>query len=46
MGDLLPGIPYCRFDLDGRRLWPVTKPGGFGTRETMIEIVRRLRGGA
>jgi uncharacterized protein YgbK (DUF1537 family) len=46
MGDLLPGIPYCRFDLDGRRLWLVTKAGGFGARETMIEIVRRLRGGA
>jgi uncharacterized protein YgbK (DUF1537 family) len=46
MGDLLPGIPYCRFDLDGRRLWLVTKAGGFGTPETMIDIVRRLRGGA
>jgi uncharacterized protein YgbK (DUF1537 family) len=44
MGDLLPGIPYCRFELDGRRLWLVTKAGGFGTRETMVEIVRRLRG--
>ena len=46
MGELLPGIPYCRFELDGRRLWLVTKAGGFGTRETMIEIVRRLRGEA
>ena len=44
MGDLLPGIPYCRFDLDGRRLWLVTKAGGFGTPDTLIEIVRRLRG--
>jgi uncharacterized protein YgbK (DUF1537 family) len=45
MGDLLPGIPYCRFDFDGRRLWLVTKAGGFGTRDTMIDIVRRLRPG-
>lgn len=46
MGDLLPGIPYCRLDLDGRRLWLVTKAGGFGTPGTLIDIVRRLRGGA
>lgn len=44
MGDLLPGIPYCRLDLDGRRLWLVTKAGGFGTPETLMEIVHRLRG--
>ena len=46
VGDLLPGIPYCRLDLDGRRLWLVTKAGGFGTPDTLIEIVRRLRGEA
>jgi uncharacterized protein YgbK (DUF1537 family) len=45
MGDLLPGIPYCRLELDGRRLWLVTKAGGFGTPDTMIEIVRELRSG-
>jgi uncharacterized protein YgbK (DUF1537 family) len=46
MGDLLPGIPYCRFDLHGRRMWLITKAGGFGTPDTLIEIVRRLRGAA
>jgi uncharacterized protein YgbK (DUF1537 family) len=46
MGDLLPGIPYCRFDIDGRHVWLVTKAGGFGAPDTLIEIVRRLRGGA
>jgi D-threonate/D-erythronate kinase len=44
VGDLLPGIPYCRLDVDGRRLWLVTKAGGFGTSDTLIEIVARLRG--
>ena len=44
MGDLLPGIPYCRLDVDGRRLWLVTKAGGFGASDTLIEIVERLRG--
>ena len=46
VGDLLPGIPYCRFELDGRRVWLVTKAGGFGTPDALIEIVRRLRGGS
>ena len=41
MGDLLPGIPYCRFELNGRRLWLVTKAGGFGSTDTLIEIVGR-----
>ncbi|HEU5282273.1 MAG TPA: four-carbon acid sugar kinase family protein [Burkholderiales bacterium] len=43
MGDLLPGIPYCRLDLDGRTLWLLTKAGGFGTRDTLIEVVALLR---
>jgi uncharacterized protein YgbK (DUF1537 family) len=46
MGDLLPGIPYCRIDLDGRVLWLVTKAGGFGVPDTLIQIVQRLRGRA
>jgi uncharacterized protein YgbK (DUF1537 family) len=46
VGDLLPGIPYCRVDLDGRRLWLVTKAGGFGDPETLVEIVERLRAAA
>ena len=46
VGDLLPGIPYCRLEVDGRRLWLVTKAGGFGTSDTLIQIVERLRGKA
>jgi uncharacterized protein YgbK (DUF1537 family) len=46
MGDLLPGIPYCRIQPDARPLWLVSKAGGFGTRETLVDIVQRLeRGG-
>jgi uncharacterized protein YgbK (DUF1537 family) len=43
MGDLLPGIPYGRIAAAGRPLWLVTKAGGFGTRDTLVEIVERLR---
>ena len=42
MGDLLPGIPYCRLEVDGRPLWLITKAGGFGTRDTFTELVRLL----
>jgi len=42
MGDLLPGIPYCRIELDGRTVWLLTKAGGFGTREALIEVVELL----
>jgi uncharacterized protein YgbK (DUF1537 family) len=42
MGDLLPGIPYCRLEVEGRSLWLVTKAGGFGTRDALIEIARLL----
>jgi uncharacterized protein YgbK (DUF1537 family) len=46
MGDLLPGIPYSRLDLQGRTLWVLTKAGGFGVPETLCEVVARLRGPA
>jgi 4-hydroxythreonine-4-phosphate dehydrogenase len=46
MGDLLPGIPYCRLDLDDRTLWLLTKAGGFGTRDTLIEVLALLRASA
>ena len=45
-GNLMPGIPYARFGQNGRSIFLVTKAGGFGTPDTMVEIVRRLRGGA
>lgn len=43
MGDLLPGIPYARIELHGRAVWLITKAGGFGTPETLAEVVARLR---
>jgi uncharacterized protein YgbK (DUF1537 family) len=46
MGDLLPGVPYARLQVLGRTLWLITKAGGFGTPETMREVVQRLRGTA
>ncbi len=46
MGDLLPGIPYCRLEVDGRQVWLITKAGGFGTRDTLVEVVRLLQGRA
>jgi uncharacterized protein YgbK (DUF1537 family) len=46
MGDLLPGIPYARLDVHGRPLWLITKAGGFGTPDTLREVVERLRHGA
>ena len=42
VGDLLPGIPYCRIELDGRTLWLLTKAGGFGTRGTLVEVLDLL----
>ncbi len=44
-GNLMPGIPYARFTQNGRSIILVTKAGGFGTRDTMIDIIRRLRSG-
>jgi D-threonate/D-erythronate kinase len=43
MGDLLPGVPYARLQLAGRPIWLITKAGGFGTPQTMREVVTRLR---
>lgn len=44
MGDLVPGIPYSRLDLGGRPMLLITKAGGFGTPDTLADLVRRLRG--
>jgi len=46
LGDLMPGLPYARVQLDGKPLWLVTKAGGFGGRDTLYEIALRLRGGS
>jgi uncharacterized protein YgbK (DUF1537 family) len=44
LGDLMPGIPYARIRLEGTPMWLVTKAGGFGGRDTFLEVARRLRG--
>lgn len=42
-GELMPGIACARLVLDGKPLWLVTKAGGFGDREALREIGRRLQ---
>jgi uncharacterized protein YgbK (DUF1537 family) len=42
-GELIPGIACGRLVLDGKPLWLVTKAGGFGDRDALREIGRRLR---
>jgi uncharacterized protein YgbK (DUF1537 family) len=43
-GDLMPGIPCGRIRVGGRSVWLVTKAGGFGTSDTLAQVVRKLRG--
>jgi len=45
LGDLMPGIPYARIQLEGAPIWLVTKAGGFGGRDTFREVARKLREG-
>ena len=42
MGDLMPGIPYSQIASRGHPWWLITKAGGFGTPNTLSEIVERL----
>lgn len=44
-GDVMPGIPFASFQWQGRTIHLITKAGGFGVADTMIEIVRRIRAG-
>ncbi len=44
-GNLMPGIPFSRFEWSGRPIYLVTKAGGFGTRDTFVDIVRCFRRG-
>jgi len=44
MGTLLPGIPFSWMQVGGRKVWFVTKAGGFGSRDTFVTIAHRLRG--
>jgi uncharacterized protein YgbK (DUF1537 family) len=43
LGDLMPGIPYARIQVDGVPIWLVTKAGGFGGRDTFRRIGGALR---
>ena len=45
-GNLMPGIPFSSFQWQGKPTCLVTKAGGFGVRETLVNIVRCLRAGA
>ena len=45
-GNLMPGIPFSSFERNGRRVYLVTKAGGFGAADTMVDVVRCLRTGA
>ena len=37
--ELLPGMPLCRADIDGRPTLVVIKPGNFGGDETLLELL-------
>ena len=42
-GELMPGIAYTRFMMGTRPVWLVTKAGGFGDDQALLDIGRRLR---
>ncbi len=44
-GNLMPGIPFSKFELKGRPMHLVTKAGGFGTADTLVDILRCFRSG-
>ncbi len=44
-GNLMPGIPFSTLHWNGRSVYLVTKAGGFGEKDTMVNIVRCLRSG-
>jgi D-threonate/D-erythronate kinase len=46
LGDLMPGIPFARLQIDGKPVWLITKAGGFGGPSTFIDVARRLRADA
>ena len=43
MGDLMPGIPYSQIVGEGQNPWLITKAGGFGSVQTLSEMVALLR---
>jgi uncharacterized protein YgbK (DUF1537 family) len=44
-GNVMPGIPFSEFELQGRPMQLVTKAGGFGTADTFVEILKYFRSG-
>ena len=44
LGELLPGVPASEARLDGRPLIVISKAGGFGPPDVLIQIHRALRG--
>jgi len=42
-GELMPGIAMGEMQLDGRSVTFITKAGGFGDADALVEILRRLK---
>jgi uncharacterized protein YgbK (DUF1537 family) len=44
MGEILPGLPFGRFysKILGRNLYFISKSGGFGTPQTLVEIIKLM----
>jgi uncharacterized protein YgbK (DUF1537 family) len=43
LDELLPAIPLCRLDANGRALRVVTKSGGFGAPDALVVLAERLK---
>jgi len=41
--ELQPGIPYCELGYNGKTIGLVTKAGGFGEPDVLLQIDRMLR---
>jgi uncharacterized protein YgbK (DUF1537 family) len=44
-GEVMPGIAFARLRLPRGTPWLVTKAGGFGDADALLQIGRRLRAG-
>lgn len=44
VGEALPGMPVSTIYAHGRKLWLVTKSGGFGTPDSLVALVEGLAG--
>lgn len=42
-GEIMPGIPKGKMQVDGRSVTFITKAGGFGDADTLVEIFRHLK---